>query len=52
MDRPEIDLMPREWKSDRPKPREPIFGSGAMDALGYAIGWAITFFGIYWVLHH
>lgn len=24
-----VDLMPREWKSDRPKQREPIFGPNA-----------------------
>jgi len=24
----EIDLPPDDWQSDRPKPREPVFGSG------------------------
>jgi hypothetical protein len=27
--RPEIDLPPKDWQSDREKPREPIFGRGA-----------------------
>jgi hypothetical protein len=27
--RPEIDLPPEDWQSDREKPREPIFGRGA-----------------------
>jgi hypothetical protein len=47
----DFDLLPKEWKSDRPKPREPIFGSGAPGALAYVIGWLATFAAIYWALH-
>jgi hypothetical protein len=39
----EIDLPPHRWKSDRPKRREPIFGSGALPLLGELLGFA---FGI------
>ena len=31
---PEIDLLPNDYKSERKKPREPIFGSGAGPLLG------------------
>jgi hypothetical protein len=47
----EIDLAPSEWKSERKRPREPIFGSGAPNALAYGIGWVITFSLIYWAIH-
>jgi hypothetical protein len=33
-----IDLDPSQWKSDRPKPNEPIFGDGAPGALAYLVG--------------
>lgn len=33
-----IDLPPSEYSSERKKPREPIFGSGAPEALAYLIG--------------
>ena len=38
-----IDLNPHEWRSERPKRREPIFGSGALPLLGELLGFA---FGI------
>jgi hypothetical protein len=37
-----IDLEPRRWRSDRPKPREPIFGLGALPLLGELIGLAFA----------
>jgi hypothetical protein len=47
----DIDLPPKEWKSDRPKPREPIFSSGAPGGVAYLIGWLLTFALIYWAIH-
>lgn len=41
MDQKEIDLHPREWRTDRERPREPFFGSGAPEAAAYAVGFAI-----------
>ncbi|WP_315731679.1 MULTISPECIES: hypothetical protein [unclassified Bradyrhizobium] len=38
----DIDLPPHQWKSDRPKPHEPIFGPGLPNALAYAVGWIAT----------
>jgi len=38
----DIDLPPHEWKSEREKPRESVFRSGAPEALAYALfveGW-------------
>lgn len=32
-----IDLKPQEWASDRPKPREPVFGSGLGPLLGQLV---------------
>jgi hypothetical protein len=34
----DIDLPPKDWVSDREKPREPIFGPGLPDALAYLFG--------------
>lgn len=48
---PEIDLLPREYKSERVKPREPIFGPGLPDALAYGITWVVVFFGVYYAVH-
>jgi hypothetical protein len=45
----EIDLPPHQWKSDRPKKREPIFGSGAPEGLAFIVSWIITFALIYWL---
>jgi hypothetical protein len=39
----EIDLLPREWKSDRAKPREPIFGPGVGPFLAEMVVLAVTF---------
>jgi hypothetical protein len=50
--RPEVELLPHEWKSDREKSREPFFGEGAWGAGAYAIGWLVTFSFIYFALHH
>jgi hypothetical protein len=50
--RPEIELLPRDWKSERPKPKEPIFGPGLPGALAYAVGWLFTVSVIYWAIHH
>lgn len=47
----DIELLPREWKSGRKKPREPIFGPGLPDALGYAAGWIFTFSLLYYFTH-
>jgi hypothetical protein len=47
----DVELLPKEWRSDREKPREPIFGSGAVDALAYGIGWIFTFSAIYYFTH-
>lgn len=33
-DLPPVDLKPQEWRSEREKPREPIFGKGAGAFLG------------------
>jgi hypothetical protein len=40
MNEPEklIDLNPKEWTSEREKPREPLFGPGLPDALAYLVG--------------
>ncbi|MBN9601809.1 MAG: hypothetical protein J0G33_02640 [Afipia felis] len=43
-----VDLAPRDWKSDREKPREPIFGSGAVEGISYLIGMAIVLAIIHW----
>ncbi len=34
----DIDLDPKEYSSERKKPREPIFGPGLPDALAYLFG--------------
>jgi hypothetical protein len=33
----DIDLPPRDYNSERKKPREPIFGPGLPDALAYLV---------------
>jgi hypothetical protein len=47
----DIDLLPKDWKSDRKPPREPVFGPGALPALAYWIGWFCTVAAVYYVLH-
>ena len=47
----DIDLPPKDWVSERKKPREPIFGPGLPDALAYGITWAVVFFGVYYIIH-
>ena len=34
----EIDLPPHQWESDRPKPKEPIFGPGWPIGLATIVG--------------
>jgi len=53
MNEPEkmIDLNPREWRSEREKPREPIFGPGLPGALAYVVAWIVTFSAIYYFTH-
>lgn len=53
MDEPRkvIELMPKDWESDREKPREPIFGDGWPGALAYLVGFGVVFAAIHWVLH-
>jgi hypothetical protein len=34
----DIDLPPKDWVSDREKPREPIFGPGFPGALAWLVG--------------
>lgn len=43
-----IELNPAEWKSERDKPREPIFGPGAPVALAYGVTWLATFSLMYY----
>jgi hypothetical protein len=38
----DIDLLPKDWKSDRKPPREPVFGPGAPSAAAYALGWLVV----------
>ena len=51
MDQKDLDLAPYEWRSDRPKPREPFFGPGAPGALAYVIAFAITLTLMDWLRH-
>lgn len=44
-----VELLPNEWKSEREKPREPIFGPGLPDAIAYVIGFVIVFSVLYWI---
>lgn len=34
----EIDLPPRDWTSDRPKPKEPFFGPGLPYGVSVVVG--------------
>jgi hypothetical protein len=47
----DTNLPPRDLVSDQPKPREPIFGPGAPEAIAYAIGWIGTTAIICWARH-
>jgi hypothetical protein len=50
MDDPKlIDLEPHKWRSDRPKPREPIFGAGAVNLIAIGITVAVLFSLAYFV---
>ena len=53
MNEPEkvVELLPNEWKSEREKPREPIFGSGLPGALAYLVGFVIVFSVLYAFKH-
>ncbi|UPJ56004.1 hypothetical protein [Bradyrhizobium sp. 192] len=42
MDDPKlIDLEPHKWRSDRTKPREPIFGAGVVSLIAIGISVAV-----------
>jgi hypothetical protein len=45
----DIDLPPSEYRSDRKKPREPFFGPGLPDAIGYVIGFAVVVTVLYFL---
>jgi hypothetical protein len=45
----DIDLPPSEYRSERKKPREPIFGPGLPDALAYLFGFAVVFTALQWL---
>jgi hypothetical protein len=47
----DIDLPPKDYVSEREKPREPIFGPGLPGALAYVISLLVTLFGIYYAIH-
>jgi hypothetical protein len=51
MDDKIVDLAPHEWRSERPKSREPIFGPGLPGALAYIVGFAITLTITHWLWH-
>jgi hypothetical protein len=43
----EIDLPPKDWKSDRVKPREPFWGPGVWNGLAYLLGMVL----MSWVMY-
>lgn len=45
----DIDLPPKEWVSERKKPREPIFGPGWPDALAYLVGMVAVVTLLHWL---
>jgi hypothetical protein len=47
----DLDLPPHQWKSDRPKPHEPIFGPGAPNVLAYLLSLFATIALLYWLRH-
>jgi len=47
----DFDLHPSEWKSSSDTSREPIFGSGAPQAIAYLIGWFAVSFAVYSFTH-
>lgn len=47
----DIDLPPKDYRSERKKPREPIFGPGLPGALAYVISLLITLFAIHYAVH-
>jgi hypothetical protein len=47
----QIDLMPKDWESDREKPAEPIFGPGLPGALAWFISFVIVFTITYHLRH-
>lgn len=44
----DIDLQPKDYSSERKKPREPFFGPGLPDAICYLIG----MFGVMAILYY
>jgi hypothetical protein len=47
----DTNLPPKDLVSDQPKPREPILGPGAPEAIAYAIGWILAASAYYWATH-
>jgi hypothetical protein len=39
----DFDLEPYNWKSERAKPREPVFGPGLPGTLAWLVGFVIVF---------
>lgn len=33
----DLELMPHEWRSERPKPKEPFFGPGLLWFFGFCV---------------
>lgn len=49
-DRKDVDLAPYEWKSEREKPREPIFGKGAPEWAVYVVSLAASIIAVRYFL--
>jgi hypothetical protein len=47
----DTNLPPKDLVSDQPKPREPILGPGAPEAIAYAIGWIVATAIVCWARH-
>ncbi len=47
----QIDLDPHDWKSEREKPYEPFFGSGAPGWGLWLIGFTLAATVAYWLRH-
>ena len=43
MSEKDVDLAPHEWRSERPKEKQPFFGKGAVDALLYFVGFCVVY---------
>jgi hypothetical protein len=47
----DVELHPKEWRSERDKPREPFFGKGLPGGLAYLAGFIVMFTVIYYATH-